>query len=435
MAHEKTKNEFHSNQKRKHLKVRASTSHISVAAHQTNAIGATFKLVLEERIRLLHQSGDPLNPDRPLWKEGVFLLRIVEALRGTWLSRITEYYKADPISAYHRDVIYLMTRDHASWFARHACFADSYPSTTTMITSVYNDPAAFPDGDLYQRGHVPKRYDEWFFDPDKLRQGQRFYMLEFEEADPQVVEITKKPKADTRTPGWTETTWVGVGVQIQGALFLGRWSAEAVVYNLADLRKWIREQQVEPRWLALELKGWKGGLGGGGGGNILLLIGTGLTYPADFNRDLEYEFDFDLELGAKLDPALKGAFNSISILKNIKLKDIKLGIQLWEHKEALSALYDIGKAVAESVNQEPGIHVLDGPGSGLQVWGGWKGGTVEYIRGGGKFPNYTREQFQQDERKRREAEAQQQEMEKKRAQKAIEDYEEGRRPPGARRVD
>jgi len=310
-----------------------------------------FKDVFNGIVYLQPQPGDigsDAEPSQYTWQNRHFSLRIVEAIRGTWLSKITSWIYDQPLKAYDPTVIFILTEEHAEWFARHA--------------SVHQTPML----NYYQRGDIPSGYDEWVFDPDKIYPGQRFFLLEPIESihyEPP----TPKPKKQTYPSFW-DGVWVGLGEGHSGDFFvIGAHDMNSILYNIGDgyHGKTIRNVKIH-------IHGYKFGPGLGGSVSAVLVMAWGYDRASEING-VTGGWDFDIALVSKLSSWLK----SLGSIKNLDKM-----IEAYEEFKKLR--WAAEQVVKNRGVMKPGVYTIPIPaaGAGAHLWGGYKFGDVEVISTG-----------------------------------------------------
>jgi hypothetical protein len=276
-------------------------------------------------------------------------LVVVEAIKGTWLSKITDWYLQRPLAAYNQEVIGLLHQPAAEWLSKHA------------IKDAVGDVANLPN--FYKKGEVPAGYDPWDFDPDKIYPGQRFYLLieprteviSFEDGEPIIIAAHRKPLL--------KDVWAGLGESHSGDLFIvGAHSSTVKFYNLSD--DW-----ENARYAWVEISGYKFGPGLGASASVALFIGNGISEARNFDMP-SGGWDFDLALGTQLK-------NVVKTLKNLK----KVINTLEEYKKLRYAVEQVYKNRG-ALSGKRGIYALPIAGPGLHVWLGFKFGEAKLISAG-----------------------------------------------------
>lgn len=300
----------------------------------------TIKLVPTESERRDYPDGIP-----PQWWDNIWRLVIVEAIEGTWLSKITSWYLDAPLAAYDHETIGLLHGPAADWLSSH------------VVDGAVGDKANFPN--LYKKGNVPAGYDNWDFDPDKIYPGQRFYMLI--EPKIQIVSFSEPLEIVARPRSFWDGVWAGVGESHSGDLFvIGAHSATVKFFKLTD--PW-----EEARYAWVEISGFKFGPGLGGSAGLAFFLAHGIESPHEFDRPMG-GWDFDIALTVKLSGALKGLKGIGKIVDTLeKYKKLRWGAeQLIKNRGAL----------------KPGIYSVPIAGPGMHLWLGFKFGEAELISAG-----------------------------------------------------
>lgn len=305
--------------------------------------------VYEGTIRL---TNPPQDAHQSYWGK-LFRLRIVEALPGAWLSKITDQIYGKPLQAQDPSVIFLYTLQWAEFFDKHAMPQEG-------------DKPSFRD--FYKKGNVPGGYAEELFEPNSIYPGQRFFLLEaiepshVETFEPAVVEGTVPP--DIR-----DSTWVGVGVAEQTDwVVVGQYLVECWVHNIG---------RFPPRksW-HIQMDGFQFGLGFGVSGGLVLVVVFNVA-DASLLPAVSRSWDFQIAIGAKLTGLLKSASfikTATALTKTGRFLD----------RKKYSALKYLTEAVAKNRDalSKPSIVTLPIPllGAGAHVWGGYKFGDVRLLQ-------------------------------------------------------
>lgn len=310
-----------------------------------------FKDVYNGIVYLQPQTFDIVSdaePQQYTWQNRHFSLRIVEVIQNTWLSKITSWIYDKPLKAYDPAVIFILTKEHAEWFANHAL-----------------DQQAFLPN-YYQRGEVPKGYDDWMFNPDVIYPGQRFFLLEpIESVYHPKPNAPKPPPKKKPEPGFWDGVWVGVGEGHSGDLFIiGAHDMNAILYNIGDGYRGKTVRNVK-----IQIHGYKFGPGLGGSVSAALVIAWGYDQPGRING-VTGGWDFDIALVSKLSSWLKS-------LKGIK--DLDKMVDAYQKYKKLR--WAAEQVIKNRGIMKPGIYTIPIPaaGGGIHLWGGYKFGDVDVI--------------------------------------------------------
>ncbi len=307
-----------------------------------------YRIVFDGMIELIPNSTEV---QEPFWNT-YFKLIIVEALPGAWLSKITKDFYRKPLAAYDPAVIYLLTKEHAEWLNNHAA---------------ENNSAQPNLPNFYQRGDVPRNYDEWNFNPDEIYPGQRFFILEpikttfYDDFDPMIIEAQTDP-------GVLEKLWVGIAIAEQTDwAVVGQHTMEVWLHNMSTF------PPKAPIWL--QISGYQFGPGGGVSGGLSLVVLHGVSERNEL-PDVTGGWDFEISIGAKLTGFLKSA-KLIKIAKTLT----KTGKVL--DKKKYKALKYVGEGIIKNRDaiSKPGIITLPIPllGAGAHLWGGYKFSDVKLL--------------------------------------------------------
>lgn len=177
-------------------------------------------------------------------------------------------------------------------------------------------------------------------------------------------EPERRRKKSARKPSVLKDVWLGVGESHGGDLFIiGAHSAAAIVYNLGD--EW-----PNVRWAAVNVSGYKFGLGLGGSVGAAFILANGISRATEFTSLAPGGWDFDASLGMKL----KGWLSTLrGVRKVVKTLD--------QYKK----LKYVGEQALKNRDlAKPGLHAFAVPlaGAGLHVWAGYKFGEVQLISHG-----------------------------------------------------
>jgi hypothetical protein len=242
-----------------------------------NTISKPFKDVFNETVLLMartqHERLMPIFGCR-------YKIRVVEALAGTWLSRVTWYIRGDAAAAYEPTLVGLLESELAGGLQRHGVVGGG---------SVPNFP------DLYKRGSVPSGYKPAEFNPDVIYPGQRFILIDtlptekltFEE--PIIISVPRQ--------NFWQSVWLGIVWGAKGDIGVGgAHHAAGAVMNVGDM---LQYEEVR-RFAGLRVSGWRVGLGAGASSGATLVVFVNYPTIASLNTFVDDGWDWSIALGVSV---------------------------------------------------------------------------------------------------------------------------------------
>jgi len=321
-----------------------------------NLVAKPFKDVFDGVIRLV--AADAAEAGATIFGHA-YQLRVVEALLGMWLSRVTYYVLGTPAAAYEETLIGLVEPKIARALQRHAIVGDG--STPN-----------FPN--VYQAGDVPPGYDERQFDPDEIYPGQRFFMLRAAEE----VVFDEGATVEARAPSFWDEVWVAAVWGAQAELGVGgAHDAYGPVINVGDL---LRYHELR-RFAGLCVHGWTVGLGVGASSGATVIIFMNFSSVESLNATEDEGWDWDVAVGAKIPKGsakvVRELFELIHGLKTVK-KFEKTGKKGEAIKTAIETLVKNLKGGLPQHGKEFRIALpVPFTGPGLNLWVGKKATQYE----------------------------------------------------------
>lgn len=320
-----------------------------------NTVVKPFKDVFHDPVRLLARNA---NEAQQAIFGHVYELRVVEALVGMWLSRVTYYVLGSAAAAYDGAFVALVDRALADGLRQHAATGGSGTPN-------------FPD--VYQAGEVPPGYDSTQFDPDQIYPGQRFAILRPAE------EIVFDE--GTTVTGFSPSVWDGVWVAAiwgaQAEILFGAHDAYGPVLNVGDI---VRYGELR-RFGGICAHGWDVGLGVGASSGATVLIYVNYPSLESLNETTDDGWDWDVAVGAKVPKGAskyaKVLFEAIRSLKHMQ-KFEKTGKKGEVIKTAVETLIKNLKGGLPSGGQKLLISIpVPFTGPGLNLWVGKKATQYE----------------------------------------------------------
>jgi hypothetical protein len=164
--------------------------------------------------------------------------------------------------------------------------------------------------------------------------------------------------------------WFGIGETHSGTLVLGG------LYNIVARLYKLTDEYSNVENATIMICGVKVGPGLGGSGSLVFVLAYGYDDPGELNGKQDPEWDFDLDLGAKLGDWLKGMRGIGKVIDSIE-----------KFKKARYAVENAIKSRGFRTSK-PGIYTfpIPGAGLGLQVWAGRKWTNVVVTNTGRGIP-------------------------------------------------
>lgn len=163
--------------------------------------------------------------------------------------------------------------------------------------------------------------------------------------------------------------WAGLGKAHSGDFFvIGAHDLTAKIYNLGDFDETSKVKNV-----AININGWKFGLGLGGSIGAVFVIAHGYENGREMNG-VSGGWDFDIALISKLSDFLKG------------VRGLGKAVDTYEKYKKLRYLTE--NAIKNLGITKPGVYTIPIPfgGWGAHIWGGYKFGDVNVFYSGRGIP-------------------------------------------------
>jgi len=185
----------------------------------------------------------------------------------------------------------------------------------------------------------------------------------------------RKPMAlETSAPTRTENFWWGLGVYVEGQIYVG--GTRSVTAHMFS---------IDGNYTCfIQTLGWQVGPGLGGGGDVILLIATGISSPASFsNAEVEGGWSGSARFGEVTSGEIvtwakmpKDLYRLSSLIKNVPVskildRSVVRPDYVLKLKDAIvdfyGAVFDTASVAGDTILSRPKLHTFTIAGGGFQL--------------------------------------------------------------------